>query len=382
MVVCKCRKATKLYCFVHKVPVCGECICSTEHQICVVRTYAEWVIDGDYDWPPKCIQCHEILKNEDSSTTRLGCLHVLHSPCLVSYLQSLPHHTAPAGYICPVCSAPVWPPKSIKDRSSILSTKLMDVISQSGLSKTLLGSDTAPVQHNPPSAFSSAPLVSIPINSTTALTVSSEKSNSGFSVDAQTHDATIPNTASYFTSTSLPASRVNEGGISSSRHLTEVDGYPAGFNGPHSSLDVTNLSKMGNSAIPQLGATRKFPYRGDKIGSANADNSGGDDDGMNRKYSRRGPAYRQLLKYLLPFWSPALPSLPVTTTPRRDDRDALVAEELIEGRPHRRQRSSAIDPRKVLLVFAIMSCMATIVLLYYRLSQGAANDDLHQVEEH
>lgn len=29
-------QATKLYCFVHKVPVCGECICFPEHQICVV----------------------------------------------------------------------------------------------------------------------------------------------------------------------------------------------------------------------------------------------------------------------------------------------------------------------------------------------------------
>lgn len=33
-----CLQATKLYCFVHKVPVCGECICFPEHQICVVRS--------------------------------------------------------------------------------------------------------------------------------------------------------------------------------------------------------------------------------------------------------------------------------------------------------------------------------------------------------
>lgn len=30
-------QATKLYCFVHKVPVCGQCICFPEHQICVVQ---------------------------------------------------------------------------------------------------------------------------------------------------------------------------------------------------------------------------------------------------------------------------------------------------------------------------------------------------------
>ena len=30
-------QATRLYCYVHKVPVCGECICFPEHQICVVN---------------------------------------------------------------------------------------------------------------------------------------------------------------------------------------------------------------------------------------------------------------------------------------------------------------------------------------------------------
>ncbi|KAL7002900.1 hypothetical protein U1Q18_004058 [Sarracenia purpurea var. burkii] len=77
MVVCKCRKATKLYCFVHKVPVCGECICFPEHQVCVVRTYSEWVIDGDYDWPPKCCLCHSLIdEGRESQTVRLGCLRM------------------------------------------------------------------------------------------------------------------------------------------------------------------------------------------------------------------------------------------------------------------------------------------------------------------
>ncbi|MBA0822652.1 hypothetical protein Goarm_019439, partial [Gossypium armourianum] len=67
--------ATKLYCFVHKVPVCGECICFPEHQICVIRTYSEWVIDGEYNWPPKCCKCQAVLEEgAGSETTRLGCL--------------------------------------------------------------------------------------------------------------------------------------------------------------------------------------------------------------------------------------------------------------------------------------------------------------------
>lgn len=42
-----------------------------------VRTYSDWVIDGDYDWPPKCGACQAVIQDEDTSTTRLGCLREL-----------------------------------------------------------------------------------------------------------------------------------------------------------------------------------------------------------------------------------------------------------------------------------------------------------------
>ncbi|PIN19759.1 hypothetical protein CDL12_07549 [Handroanthus impetiginosus] len=134
MVVCKCRKATKLYCFVHKVPVCAECICFPEHQICVVRGYSEWVIDGEYDWPPKCCHCQAVFVGEtDPQTTRLSCLHVIHTNCLVSHIKTFPLHTAPAGYICPACSTSllqIWPPKSVKDSGSRLHSELKEAILQ------------------------------------------------------------------------------------------------------------------------------------------------------------------------------------------------------------------------------------------------------------
>ncbi|KAJ6905777.1 hypothetical protein NC652_023511 [Populus alba x Populus x berolinensis] len=161
MVVCKCRKATKLYCFVHKVPVCGDCICFPEHQICVVRTYSEWVIDGEYDWPPKCCSCQAVLQEGDGSqTTRLGCLHAIHTNCLVSHIKSFPPHTAPAGYVCPSCSTPIWPPKSVKDSGSRLHSKLKEAIMQTGLEKNLFGNHPISLLAPPP-AFTSDPLVAI-----------------------------------------------------------------------------------------------------------------------------------------------------------------------------------------------------------------------------
>lgn len=164
MVVCKCRKATKLYCFVHKVPVCGECICFPEHQICVVRTYSDWVIDGEYDWPPKCCQCQAVLEEGDGSqTTRLGCLHVIHTNCLVSHIKSFPPHTAPAGYACPSCSTSIWPPKSVKDSGSRLHSKLKEAIMQSGMEKNIFGNhpvSSSMESRSPPPAFASDPLIS------------------------------------------------------------------------------------------------------------------------------------------------------------------------------------------------------------------------------
>ncbi|KAF6135711.1 hypothetical protein GIB67_028282 [Kingdonia uniflora] len=96
-----------------------------------VRTYSEWVIDGEYDWPPACSLCHTVLEDgSDMQATRLGCLDVLHTSCLVSHLQSFPPHTAPAGYTCPSCSTSIWPPKSIKDSGSRLWSRLKEVIMQ------------------------------------------------------------------------------------------------------------------------------------------------------------------------------------------------------------------------------------------------------------
>ncbi|XP_059665966.1 uncharacterized protein LOC132311851 isoform X2 [Cornus florida] len=164
MVVCKCPKATKLHCFVHKIPVCGECICFPEHQICTVRTSLEWVIAGEYDWPPKCCHCHAVLKEEsDSQTTRLGCLHIIHTNCLVSHVKSFPPHTAPAGYVCPDCSTSIWPPKIVKDSGSHLHSKLKEAIMLTGLEKNLFGNHPvslpATESRGPPPPLASDPLM-------------------------------------------------------------------------------------------------------------------------------------------------------------------------------------------------------------------------------
>lgn len=67
-------------------------------------------------------------------------------------------------------------------------------------------------------------------------------------------------------------------------------------------------------------------------------------------FSFVGPLQHKFLRALLPFWSSALPTLPVTAPARKD---ALNANDVSEGRV-RHQRSSRMDPRKVLLIIALM----------------------------
>ncbi|PIN10193.1 putative E3 ubiquitin ligase [Handroanthus impetiginosus] len=334
MVVCKCRKATKLNCFVHKVPVCGECICFPEHQICVVRTYSDWVMDGEYDWPPKCCHCEAVLEEgADPQTTRLGCLHVIHTSCLVSHIKSFPPHTAPAGYVCPTCSTSIWPPKSVKDSASRLHSKLKEAILQSGMEKNLFGNHPvsfATESRIPPPAFASEPLV---------------------------HASIEKDAASIATGSARPASL----------DIVEVDGPSSATSSlpNHENNFMKSTSPVGPGAT-----TRKSALQVERQNSE-VSYYADDEDGNRKKYSRRGTFRHKFLRSLLPFWSSALPTLPVTAPPRKD---SSHADDPSEGRV-RHHKSSRVDPRKLLLFIAIMACMATMIILYYRISARGLGED-------
>ncbi|KAL1831662.1 hypothetical protein ACET3Z_001313 [Daucus carota] len=335
MVVCKCRKATKLYCFVHNVPVCGECVCFPEHQICVIRTYSEWVIDGEYDWPPKCCKCHAVLEEgTNGQTTRLGCLHVMHTSCLATHIKDFPPHTAPAGYVCPACSTTIWPPKMVKDSGSRLHSKLNEAILQTGNEKKLFGnhpiSFSAVDSRDTPPAFASDPLIHV--------------SGSGGMLSGSTKPSSIG--------------------------IEEIDNSSAG--NPSSSNNESNFLK---SSSPPGATTRKSALQAERQNSE-LSYYADDEDANRRKYTRRGSFRNKFLRLLLPFWSSALPTLPVTAPSRKD---TSHSDEVQEGRT-RHHRTSRMHPRKILLIIAIMACMATMGILYYRLAQGGFGEELPEEE--
>ncbi|KAF7128081.1 hypothetical protein RHSIM_Rhsim11G0153600 [Rhododendron simsii] len=397
----------------------------------LVRTYSEWVIDGEYDWPPKCCLCHTgIEEGTDPQTTRLGCLHIMHTNCLVSHIKGFPPHTAPAGYACPACSTPIWPPKSVKDSGSRLHSKLKEAIIQILLmranmvgriyirptldplvfvdvlrseiygilriknnllkillcdtflvklaialeeaAKQALGlslSDYLSVEelfviatyddsHLPIYNFDISTLMQTGLEKNlfgnhpvSLLAMESRTPPPAFSSDPLIHVSAAGG------STSLLG---NDAGAVSS-DIVEIDS------------PSSNHPKFTKSASPSGPATttRKSAFQGDRQNSE-ISYYADDEDANQKKYTRRGSFRHKFLRALLPFWSSALPTLPVTAPPRKD---ASNADEVPQGRA-RHQKSSRMDPRKILLIIAIMACMATMGILYYRIAQRGFGEEL------
>ncbi|KAG6514714.1 hypothetical protein ZIOFF_025084 [Zingiber officinale] len=394
-----------------------------------VKKYSDWVIDGEYDWPPTCSFCNATLEEGKDQTTRLGCLHLMHTSCLVSHIKSFPPQTAPAGYVCPTCSTPIWPPVSIKDTGSRLHSKLKEAIIQvyfrlnyeavvmcylrcclvvdfSDLEKNVFGnhvvSSTAS-EHRVPPAFTSDPLVRISVaeekdKGRTASVNSDKDSRPTISLPV-TDDKYFDEL--YNTSVGAGSSKVTES------EIIEVDGPNA--------LENQLMKDQEPLPIKTPGATTRKPTYNEKKYSETSYHAD-DEDGTNKKYTRRGkmmkplplyllaiykvkhgdsgvacpespegdcltglsqskvsagPFRNKFLRMLLPFWSNALPTLPVTApTSRSGVHDGKV----------RHQKSSRMDPRKILLIMAIMACMATMGILYYRLAQSSLDENTPEDE--
>lgn len=96
----------------------------TNHPICVVQSYLQWLQDSDYN--SICELCSNDLNIEDS--IRLTCYHVFHWSCLDHYSRQLPPTTAPRGYVCPSCKNPLFPaPNLISPVADVLKEKLAGV---------------------------------------------------------------------------------------------------------------------------------------------------------------------------------------------------------------------------------------------------------------
>ncbi|XP_073396110.1 uncharacterized protein [Physcomitrium patens] len=290
------------------------------------------------------------MKEEDTTTLRLGCLHNFHTNCLQVHLENFPPHTAPAGFVCPSCPTAVWPPnKYFKESGSALYNSLREFITQVSVAKVLLGADAAFQSRETPPAFSTPPLAEI----STSAGVSSESDGVAATVDAGS--ATVSDNLESNPDNSEGPLPIGVNVAQDVAPRTKTNGSTFGSTNINIISPESRFSKASSANQSQPGATtRKHAMRIDRSQSGNYVEH---DD----KYSKRGPAYKNLLKFV-PFFSSSLPTLPVSV---------VDGEEVMDDRRRRRYRSSTVDVRKLILLFAIMSCMATAMLLYYRLSQSA-----------
>ena len=113
MGLCKCKTVTNLFCFQHKKNVCEKCI-ATDHQVCTVKSYLQWLQDSDYD--PNCQICRKALVSAseqesllEQEVVRLTCLCVYHVSCLDTMCTEMPENTSRAGYACPICNVAIMP---------------------------------------------------------------------------------------------------------------------------------------------------------------------------------------------------------------------------------------------------------------------------------
>ncbi|PNY01267.1 zinc finger protein 1-like, partial [Trifolium pratense] len=237
------------------------------------------------------------------------------------------------------CRTQIWPPKSVKDSGSRLHSKLKEAILQTGMEKNIFGNHPVSLSvtesRSPPPAFSSDPLIS------------RENLGNSQSVDGP------------------ELSRI------SVTDIVEIDGANSGGN------------FMNSSPVAPGATTRKGSVHVDRQNSE-ISYYADDEDAKRKKYTKRGPFHHKFLRALLPFWSSALPTLPVTAPARKDGSNAAEASEART----RHQKSSRMDPRKILLLIAIMyssflflACMATMGILYYRLVQRGPGDELLNNDE-
>eukprot|EP01122_Echinamoeba_exundans_P004800 TRINITY_DN15030_c0_g1_i1.p1 TRINITY_DN15030_c0_g1~~TRINITY_DN15030_c0_g1_i1.p1 ORF type:complete len:282 (-),score=20.64 TRINITY_DN15030_c0_g1_i1:32-877(-) len=107
MGICKCRKRTDLFCFVHRKAVCQNCLCSEGHKLCYIKTYSEWLNDSQFT-TLSCGVCSGELTDPETSV-RLPCLDAFHTKCLLSHFAS---ELASENRSCITCKHAIIPENS------------------------------------------------------------------------------------------------------------------------------------------------------------------------------------------------------------------------------------------------------------------------------
>eukprot|EP00899_Mesostigma_viride_P008597 jgi/Mesvir1/17739/Mv05595-RA.1 len=351
-----------------------------EHAQCVVGTYSEWVIDGDYDWPPKCPICDQNLLAGQEPTIRLSCLHVTHTSCLAKHIQQFPPYTAPAGYVCPSCPMPLWPSEKGRDSSTSLYTKLRLFLSKTPAcaEPTMLpGAKPGGSTHGAPGTINGNGGVAVPADAKAGKGSAGGQSSPRGAAKGSLTNGPATGGGGAGSQSSPPAGA----GWAAERGSAGGDGGGGGAEaagrdkfaaargsqeGHAAAVDAEERSNAGpaTSGMAVAMSARKLQGRAGSQALDTRIDVDTDEEGGDKKYARRGNWYEQFVRRVLPVWVAPQPTLPVSAV------DELIGDgPSTRGRASGRKRKKLLhaDPKHVLLVLALLSCFATMLLLYSRM---------------
>lgn len=365
MVVCKCHKATQLYCFMHKIPVCGDCVCLPEHRTCEVGTYSEWIVNGFHEFSSRCSSCSQTFNNTNGSVIRLSCLHVLHTHCLLQLLQRSPSAT---GYTCPSCLSKIWPPEQHLVKSNSMLCKIIeDVLVKNTIlinrNDALLQLSSEPLLNSSDTSFVTGQDFQL-LNGMPHMTVSTSLT----SCAALYEEQPMPkmHVSNNHSDHSFSAENDNKTSISSVKIDIEVSDF--------SSTENFGAKDVGNPKLTKV-LSRKIS-RGDKRTN---DCPVEEETGRGSKYTPKG-LQTEIHESLFPCSSPKKMILPIMAPAQHKETDSQGRKDLTDGRWRRYRRSGLLDPRKVLFTFATISSIGTIILIYFTLAFSKMDQDLFQTE--
>lgn len=352
MVLCKCQKvdewATELYCCMHKAPVCGDCICLPEHSTCEVRTYAEWIADTSCTFLPKCSLCLQILRGTSDSVTRLGCLHVLHTSCLLILLKGC---ASPTGYKCPSCKSEMWPTKrQFVSSGSILAKHLEELFAKSYiamLDKNALLPLASELLPNLSDLSGQGIARSLSADRTTVFSLSSPL--------AEIYkDQTIEKVPLNCILNDLNPLKNDELTFKSST-MTDIEAAKSSFPA------IATAEPVGSPKRAMV-FSRKCSFRGDK----KIIDGPAEDCGKSSKHTPNG-LETEYVGSFIPCSTPAKLVLPITSPTYKTTSKSHGMQDAADGLWQRYKRAALIDPRKILLLFATLSSMGTMILIYLTL---------------
>ncbi|EFA77747.1 hypothetical protein PPL_09404 [Heterostelium album PN500] len=219
MGICKCKKRSDEFCYLHKKFICDGCVV-TDHPTCHIGSYVDWLTDSEFE-ESVCGVCKGELSKENS--VRLLCYDLFHPECIDVYACSLPATTAQAGYACPTCMKPILPPN---DKVDGLSRSIRKTFGVSSWAEPFLGSAHKLQVSHPGSAMGGNSTGATTTGSNGGTNIGSNGSNSNH-LTSPSSNPTSP-TTSHVDLTSLTG-QINQSLLEETPPLAHLNNNPYGL---------------------------------------------------------------------------------------------------------------------------------------------------------